>query len=189
LLRARRALVSLAWSSAPPVRGAHRSVALFPHDGQVVCCNADCRASLLAGARILFCVIFGEIFCALWSRLTAARMRMHELENLNPHLFEASKPPTTAIYRTRKAQNNFQSHRQIQSPSAALLLLCVITSFITTLDDRAGTSKKVADIPHDHRIMLGSSPNLQPARPYESLSFPQHEGPAIRPSARRRARS
>ena len=30
LLRARRALVSLAWSSAPPLRGTHRSVALYP---------------------------------------------------------------------------------------------------------------------------------------------------------------
>jgi hypothetical protein len=44
-------LVSLAWSSAPPVRGAHRSVALFPHDEQAECNNADCRTSLLAGAR------------------------------------------------------------------------------------------------------------------------------------------
>ena len=50
LLRARRAPVSLAWSSAPPLRGPHRPVALFPHDGQVDCNDADCRTSLLAGA-------------------------------------------------------------------------------------------------------------------------------------------
>jgi hypothetical protein len=38
--------------------------------------------------------------CALWSHLTAARMRMPELENLNPYLFEACDH---AIYRTRKS--------------------------------------------------------------------------------------
>ena len=35
----------------PTVYGAHRSVALFPHDGQVDRSNTDCRTSLLAGAR------------------------------------------------------------------------------------------------------------------------------------------
>ena len=33
-----------------PVLGTHGSVALFPHDGQADCCNADCRTSLLTGA-------------------------------------------------------------------------------------------------------------------------------------------
>jgi hypothetical protein len=51
--------------------------------------------------------MFGALFCALWSRLTVARMRMPELENLNPHFFEASDH---AIYRTKKAQNNFPNH-------------------------------------------------------------------------------
>ena len=51
LLRARRALVSFAWSSAPPLRGTHRSVALFPPDGQDDGNNADRRTSSLTGAR------------------------------------------------------------------------------------------------------------------------------------------
>src|ERR1700716_1069161 len=60
----------------------------------------------LDGANFV-CVIFWEIFCALWSRLTAAGMQMPECEHLNPHLFDASDH---TIYRTRKAQNNFPNH-------------------------------------------------------------------------------
>ena len=47
-----------------------------------------------------FCVTFGEIFCALRSRLATAGMQMPECEHLNPYLFEASDH---AIYRTRRS--------------------------------------------------------------------------------------
>src|SRR4029077_17229178 len=51
LLRARRALVSFAWSSPAPVFGTDRSVALYPPHGQDDGNNADCRTSLLTGAE------------------------------------------------------------------------------------------------------------------------------------------
>ena len=38
-------------SSAPPVRGSYRSVALYTGNRQDVCCNADCQTSLLSGAE------------------------------------------------------------------------------------------------------------------------------------------
>ena len=40
----------LAQSSTLPVRGINRSVALFSPDGQDVCCDADCRTSLITGS-------------------------------------------------------------------------------------------------------------------------------------------
>ena len=51
LLRPRRTPVSFAWSSAPPLRGTYRSVALFPPDGKDYSNNADRRTSSLTGAR------------------------------------------------------------------------------------------------------------------------------------------
>jgi hypothetical protein len=43
--------VSLAWSSAPPLRAPHRPVALFRHDRQADGNDADCQTSLLTGAK------------------------------------------------------------------------------------------------------------------------------------------
>jgi hypothetical protein len=52
-------------------------------------------------------VIFGALFCALWSRLTVDGMQMFGSKHLNP---TSSKLPTTQFTGQENAQNNSQNH-------------------------------------------------------------------------------
>jgi 2-polyprenyl-6-methoxyphenol hydroxylase-like FAD-dependent oxidoreductase len=70
-----------------PVRGTHRSVALFPHDGQAECNDADCRTSSLTAevkrfetAKPVFDTTFLEIENTTEANEESAQMKVYEVE-------------------------------------------------------------------------------------------------------------
>jgi hypothetical protein len=70
-----------------PVRGTHRSMALFPHDGQAECNDADCRTGSLTAdfkrsetAKPVFDTTFLEIDNTSEAHEETAQMKVYEVE-------------------------------------------------------------------------------------------------------------